>query len=87
MLAAVLAVAGCSKGGVDSGKVAELEKRLEAQNERIDKLETFLKPFMNQPPPPPEPDPAAVYAVSIDGNPFKGAADAPVTIVEAFEFA
>ncbi|MCA9680037.1 MAG: thioredoxin domain-containing protein [Kofleriaceae bacterium] len=34
-----------------------------------------------------EPDPKDVYAVPIDGLPFRGAADAPVTIVKAYEFA
>jgi protein-disulfide isomerase len=42
---------------------------------------------MNQPPPPPEPDPAATYSVPIDGDPSKGPAAAPVTVVEAFDFA
>jgi protein-disulfide isomerase len=33
------------------------------------------------------PDPAAVYAVPIDDAPFRGAPDAKITIVAAFEFA
>jgi protein-disulfide isomerase len=42
---------------------------------------------MNQPPPPPEPDADTTYSVPIDGNPVQGPASAPVTIVEAFDFA
>ena len=38
-------------------------------------------------PPRPRPNPSAVYSVNIKGAPFKGAKDAKVTIVEAFEFA
>ena len=32
-------------------------------------------------------DPAVTYAVPIEGSPARGPADAPVTVVEAFEFA
>ena len=35
----------------------------------------------------PRPNPKDVYAVNIDGAPFKGAKDAKVTVVKAFEFA
>jgi hypothetical protein len=82
-VAAVLSIAtaSCSKDtGVDASRVAALEKRL-------DRIEKFLEPFMNQPPPPAEPDPAAVYAVPIEGSPYRGVEHAAVTIVEAFEFA
>jgi len=34
-----------------------------------------------------EPDRAKTYSVSVEGNPFIGAADAKVTLVEAFDFA
>lgn len=36
---------------------------------------------------PPGPDPSAVYSVPVDGAPFKGAENAKITVVEAFEFA
>lgn len=36
---------------------------------------------------PPGPDPAAVYAVPIEGAPFVGTKDAKITVVAAFEFA
>lgn len=35
----------------------------------------------------PRPDPKAVYSVPIEGAPYKGAKDAKVTVVKAFEFA
>ena len=54
---------------------------------RLAKVEKFLGPYMNQPPPPPEPDPKATYSVPIEGDPTKGPATAPVTLVEAFDFA
>ena len=82
-LISLAVAAGC--GGDD--RVDALEKQLKSQGERIESLETFLQPFMEQPQRPPEPDPALVYAVPIDGAPVKGPADAAVTIVEAFEFA
>jgi protein-disulfide isomerase len=34
-----------------------------------------------------EPDPKQVFAVSVDGNAYEGPADAPVTIVEGYEYA
>lgn len=45
----------------------------------------------NQPqqqrPPRPTADPAKTYAVNVDGSPFEGAVDAPITIVKAYEYA
>jgi len=45
----------------------------------------------NQPPqqrpPRPTADPAKTYSVNVDGAPFEGAADAPITIVKAYEYA
>jgi len=35
----------------------------------------------------PEPDRAKTYAVSIEGDPFIGSADAKVTLIEAFDYA
>jgi protein-disulfide isomerase len=65
----------------------ELESRHAADTSRLAKVEKFLGPYMNQPAPPPEPDADAVYAVPIDGNPSRGPSVAPVTLVEAFDFA
>jgi len=73
-------VAKLEKGGGGAGGGAAVDARLA-------KMEKFLGPYMNQPPPPPEPDPAATYSVPITGDPFRGPAVAPVTIVEAFDFA
>jgi len=35
----------------------------------------------------PEPDRAKTYAVSIEGDPIEGAADAKITLIEAFDYA
>jgi hypothetical protein len=35
----------------------------------------------------PEPDRTKTYAVSIEGDPFIGSADAKVTLIEAFDYA
>jgi protein-disulfide isomerase len=35
----------------------------------------------------PEPDRSKTYAVSVENDPFVGAADAKITIVEAFDYA
>jgi hypothetical protein len=85
-LLAALLLAGCQGGG-DADRVAALEKKVDAIDGRLAKLEAFLKPYLDQPPPRPEPDPRAVYAVPIEGAPTDGPASAQVTIVEAFEFA
>jgi protein-disulfide isomerase len=99
-LAALALALGCAGSG-SNAKLTELDRRVqaleeqnrelaagrEAETSRLAKVEKFLGPYMNQPPPPPEPDPATTYAVPIDGDPSKGPANAPVTVVEAFDFA
>ena len=77
----------CAKGGADPAKLDELDKRVATLDTRLARIETFLDKYINQPPPPPEPDPASVYAVPIEGAPIKGPEVAPVTVVEAFDFA
>jgi protein-disulfide isomerase len=98
MLAAATASSACqdaaSKKKIDdlAARVDKLEKGGGGAagggvDARLAKVEKFLGPYMNQPPPPPEPDPKATYSVPIEGDPIKGPAAAPVTIVEAFDFA
>jgi protein-disulfide isomerase len=98
MVAAAAASSACqdaaSKKKIDdlSARVEKLEKGGGAAgggsvDTRLAKVEKFLGPYMNQPPPPPEPDPKATYSVPIEGDPTKGPATAPVTLVEAFDFA
>jgi protein-disulfide isomerase len=66
--------------GADGGADAQLSSRLA-------KVEKFLAPYINQPPAPPEPNPAVTYSVPVNGSVFVGPADAPVTIVFAFDYA
>ena len=54
---------------------------------RVSKIEKFLAPYIDQPPAPPDPDPKATYAVPVEGDPVVGAADAPLTLVFAFDYA
>lgn len=93
-----LGVAGCSKSGegADSEKVAKLEKRvakLEKAQKEVDEMRDFLRPIMAQQKAQAkqkaatEPDPNVRFAVDVTGDAFNGPAGAPVTIVEAFDFA
>lgn len=78
---------------------AACQKDNSVTNERLDKMLSRLDEIEKkidragsgrgapQGPQPGRPDPAAVYSVSVDGNPAKGPATAKVTIVEAAEFA
>ena len=65
-------------------------------NDKIDKMDKKLDAILAQRggggaaqprPSRPEPDRSKTYAVSIEGDPFIGAADAKVTIIEAFDYA
>jgi protein-disulfide isomerase len=84
--------AACTRGdGVSTKRLDEMERRLEALDERskdIDgrlvKIEDMIREATQGPK---EPDPAVVYAVPVDGDPYRGPEHAKVTMVEAFEFA
>lgn len=91
-----VAFAGCAatpqKGTLDAeAKLAMLEARvaaLEAKSLERDELDAWLRPIKEEA----EagratPDPEVRYAVPVDGSPSEGPATAPVTIVEAFDFA
>jgi hypothetical protein len=68
-------------------------------NDKIDKLDKKLDVLIAQGgrgggnnagaqrPSRPEPDRTKTYAVSIEGDPFVGPADAKVTLIEAFDYA
>ncbi len=88
-LLALPVVAGCpkpEKGAAqpDAKRMAALEKRVGTIDERLAKIESLLAGALEEKA---EPDPATVYAVSIEGDPWAGVEHAPVTVVEAFEFA
>ncbi len=88
-----VAAIGCSKpskgpatstSNAASGDVKKLSKQVRKMDKRLKKIERLLAQYLNAPP---EPDPAAVYSIPIDGDPYKGEKDAKVTVVKAFEFA
>ena len=87
LLAAVLPLAACQND----------TKNL---NDRMERIEKKLDAIIaqggrgggpgaagQQRPSRPEPDRAKTYAVSIDGDPIIGAADAKITLIEAFDYA
>jgi len=88
-LLSAVAVFGCQRDD------APLRKEIADLKAGQDKILLALKnmpaarPAANRPQRParPRPDAKAVYSVNINGAPYKGAKDAKVTIVEAFDFA
>jgi hypothetical protein len=66
-------------------------------NDKIDKMDKKLDAILAQRgggggaaaprPSRPEPDRSKTYAVSIEGDPFIGPADAKITVIEAFDYA
>lgn len=67
-------------------RLARIERSLDRVQDKLDKPGAF---GAARPPSAlhDRPDPAAVYAVGIDGAPFRGARDATVTIVKGYEYA
>ena len=65
-----------------------LEKKIDDLNAKVDRL---LKGggagAAQQRPQRPEPDRAKTYAVSIEGDPILGPANAKITLIEAFDYA
>lgn len=88
-LLSAVAVFGCQRDDAPLQKqVAELKA---GQDKILKAIETMPKGAAGaarpQRPQRPRPDANSVYSVNINGAPYKGAKDAKVTIVEAFEFA
>ena len=66
-----------------SGRGGTVDQRLDWIEKRVDAITDILVKAL----PPKEADPDKVYSVAIDPtDPVEGPADAPVTIVEGFEF-
>ena len=88
-LLSAVAAFGCQRDDAPLRKeVAELKA---GQDKILDAIKSMPKagPAAARPQRPQRPRPNAnsVYCVNINGAPFKGAKDAKVTVVEAFEFA
>ena len=69
-----------------------LGERLDSIDKRLSSIEEKLEKGVPsrrgaQKPSRPRPNPKDVYAVPIEGAAFKGAKNAKITVVEAFEFA
>lgn len=81
---------GCQKTGS-----AGLEEKLDSIDKRLASIEAKLEKGVPaaagqrgaQRPSRPRPNPQDVYAVPIEGAAYKGAKNAKITVVEAFEFA
>lgn len=90
-------LAGCQKGDSQAeARVKLLTERvtkLEAEQEQMKAVADFVRPIMEQQKQAEqqqaasEPDPNARFAVAIEGDAYDGPADAPVTVIKAFDFA
>lgn len=80
-------VATCLLASACSSDTRDLERKIDALSTRVNALEARGGAPRAERPRRPEPAPTDVYAVSIEGLPFRGPADAPVTIVEGYEYA
>lgn len=87
-------LASCKKGGgEDVEELTQRIEKLEAEAEKFQKIEEFIRPIMKQQEAEAErraaqePDPNARFAVNIEGNPALGPSGAAVTVIEAFDFA
>lgn len=83
MLALVVVPVLAACGRDDNPKLEALAKRVEVLEARIGKGAAAQV----QRPRRPEPDAKDVFAVSTEGLPMTGPADAPITIVEGYEYA
>ena len=86
---AVAAVGACAKDDSSIGKkLDDIDKRLAGIESKLEKgIPARPGAARGQRPRPQRPDPNKVYSVPIAGAPFKGAENAKITVVEAFEFA
>lgn len=94
LLAALLAGCGTpAGGGADLGDLEARVQALEEQQKRLDEIESFLTPIMEQAKAEEarraatEHDPNARFAVPVVGNAIDGPPNAAVTIIEAWDFA
>jgi protein-disulfide isomerase len=82
-----------SGGAADSGDLASRVAKLEAENAKNSEAMAFLNQVYGQQKQQREaqeatvPAPDAMFAIDVSGDPFDGPADAPVTLVKAYDFA
>jgi protein-disulfide isomerase len=83
VLPTLVAAAGCRRDD------AALQKELSGIRQEVQAMRAQLSKMGAAPARqrPPGPDPSKVYAVGVDGAPSSGPADAPVTLVLAYEYA
>ena len=82
LMIAALVVAACQSD------TTVLEKKIDDLNAKVDRLiKGGAVGAANQRPQRPEPDRAKTYAVGIEGDPIIGAANAKITLIEAFDYA
>ena len=89
-LLSAVAAFGCQRDDSPLRKeVADLKAGQDKILAALQNMPTAPGPGAQRPQRPqrPTPQPNSVYSVDINGSPYKGAKDAKVTIVEAFEFA
>src|SRR5580692_2566 len=81
-IAAAAALVGCQSD------TRALEKKIDDLSKKIDDLAKHGGAgAAQQRPARPQADPAKTYAVSVEGDPFEGPADAKVTLVKAYDYA
>ncbi|MCP4447430.1 MAG: hypothetical protein GY811_19125 [Myxococcales bacterium] len=89
LLLSAVAAFGCQRD--DAPLTKQVEDLKKGQDKILAAIEKMPKggaaAARPQRPRRPSPDANSVYSVNIAGSPYKGAKDAKVTIVEAFEFA
>jgi protein-disulfide isomerase len=83
---ALVLVAGCQADN------KQLEEKIDKLTAAVDKMQKAVeagggRAAAQQPPRRPSADPTKTYAVSVDGAPSEGPADAKITIIKAYEYA
>jgi hypothetical protein len=84
LMTAVVALAACQN---DQKNINDRMERIEKKLDALIASGGGRGAAQPQRPSRPQPDRDKTYAVSIDGDPFEGPADAKVTMIEAFDFA
>ena len=88
LIAAFLPLAACQADTKNiNDRMERIEKKLDAIIAQGGRGGAAPGAAGAQRPSRPEPDRSKTYAVSVEGDPFIGPADAKVTLIEAFDYA